>query len=190
MSEHRPLELNPARSPLADLPCIAPDRDVWSEVSSRLDVPMARSGRLPRRWLSLAAAAVLVVSLGLILLLSGRVEQQNSQLQSWIAYSQELEQELDILQRARQPVRGHQVMAIGELQDMVAAVDLALTRNRSTALTPEQELQLWQQRTVLLNDLVSVRTAAYMQPDSRTPQPVITLNPPVRPVAQTASYEL
>ena len=138
---------------LAALPQLKPGRDAWPFVARQLRQPAVTGPWYANyRWLRPAMAAVLVLALGAITLLTQTVDEQEQMLQAWIAYSQELELELRQLRGGNRPIRGHQALAVGQLEDMVAVVDAQLAGNQSD---DRRRLQLWQQRATLLNDLVT-----------------------------------
>jgi hypothetical protein len=187
MCPKHPSELNQdtgCAAELAALPQLRPECDAWPLLYRQLQQPAivgtASSGY---RWLRPAMAAMLVLALGAITLLTQRVNEQDQILQAWIDYSQELESELRQLQGRTGSIRGHQAMAIGQLEDMVAIVDWQLARNQTD---DQRRLQLWQQRATLLNDLVTVRAGQRLLPPEQQQHPVITLNRP----ATLVSYEM
>ncbi len=168
---------------LAQLDSVAPPRDALPLVRAAL----ARERRPRRAWLwPAAAAALLVASLGLIVTQSGQLEAQQEELDQWIAYSQRLEAEVGALRDRNSVLRGHEALAVSEIEDRVAAVD-----QRLASVAPEApSLALWQERAALMNDLVTVHALANgrrWQPDAR-PVPVVTRNMPARTELTPASY--
>ena len=166
---------------LAGLGDATPPTDAWPGVSLELD----RSRERPKRWLKPAAAALLVASLGLITLLSGELDEQRGEIDRWISYSQLLETELSNLKEANSVLRGHEAIAVSELEDLVAVLDDRLTR----PVEEDQRLALWQQRTAIMNDLVTVHATANQRrwEPGRPPAPVMTRNIPAAE-ATPASY--
>lgn len=181
---------------LMALPQLRPSQDAWPFIERQMNQP-GRARKSKVWWLRPAMAAVLVLSLGMIILLTQKVDEQDQALQAWIDYSQELELELRQLQGRNGSIRGHQAMAIGQLEDMVAAVDWHLAKN---ATDDQRQLRLWQRRASLLNDLVTVRASQRLLPLEQQLRPVVTFNRPVvtlkQPVvslnrpAHLVSYEL
>ena len=169
---------------LRALPQITPDSDAWPFIARQLEqADIVELSWLKVRWLKPAMVAILLLSLGMITLLTQRVDEQDQMLQAWVNYSQELESDLRQLQGRNGAIRGHQAVAIGQLEDMLAIVDWQLAQGSNDE---QRQLQLWQQRTTLLNDLVTVRAGQRFLPAAQQQQPVITLNRPARLV----SYEL
>ena len=168
---------------LKALPELDPGRDLLADIINETERRRAPSPF--RRWVPMAVAASALLSLGVILMLSSTVDQQRQQIDSWIAYSQELESQLQQVEKPSAVVRGHQALAIGELEDRVAWVDSALAARP----TPEQQIQLWQVRAGLLNDLVNVHAANELLPRELRRRPVVTMNQPA-PNARLAGYEL
>ncbi|MDJ0654339.1 MAG: hypothetical protein QNJ40_09310 [Xanthomonadales bacterium] len=168
---------------LKTLPELAPGRDLLPDIIAETERRRAPSPF--RRWLPMGLAAAALLSLGVILMLSTTVDQQRQEIDSWIAYSQELETQLRQVEKPSAIVRGHQALAIGELEDRVAWVDSALAARPA----PEQQIMLWQVRAGLLNDLVNVHAANELLPRELKRRPVMTMNQPV-PRARLAGYEL
>lgn len=158
------------RMNLKDLEMLTPDRDVWPQIERVLE----RRQHGFRGWIVPAAAALLMISLGLIVALSQKVEQQDQELDQWVAYSQELEQRLNELDSMRTSYRGHEAIAVAELRDMVALVDSELARTSTQPVS----LELWKRRAVILNDLYAVQAAAIDQNWRGRPRPVITTTTP------------
>jgi hypothetical protein len=194
MHEHDSRELMNDTSNLSSLPEVSPPEDAWPTVAARL-ARERRSKRLPH-WIAMASAAMLMVAVGVILMLTTRIDEQQQlqaqnelqlqkQLAGWVAYSQDLEAELRALGEREGVIRGHQAVALGQLEHMVAAVDQQLAQPNPR----DRQLALWQRRAVLLNDLVTVKAGNVLQVPGQPPQPVITLNRPAGK-ARLATYEM
>lgn len=137
---------------LSKLPQLAVPEGAWEALEARMD----QRARGPQPWWPLAAAAVLVLSLGVTALLTDRVDSQQAELERWMSYSQMLEEQLQRAERVAPSYRGDQAVAINELQNMVAGVDYQL----GMAAQRDERLRLWQQRVMLLNDMVGVHAIA------------------------------
>ena len=161
---------------LQSLTLESPPEDAWPAIESRLTVPRRRPAMHGRYWL--AAAATLLLSAGLALMLALRTDTTISpELGQWIRYSMDLEDQLRSVGDARTRYRGHEALAVTELQLMLAAVDAELEFT-----PPARQLPLWKQRAVVLNDLLAVQaTRGWIAAD--VPRPVVTRSSPSTLVA-------
>ena len=186
MSADRTGQLSPDQDPeirLVQLPSLEPPRDVLPSILEEIrrrprEVQRRRSHRIA--W---ASAAVLVLSLGVISLLTQRVDRQSQELADWVQYSQQLESQLRSIDGGGQVMRGHRAAVMGELEDQIAMIDWQLGGRPPNA----EQIALWQQRAVLLNDLVTVHAGDLVLSEDQARRPVVTINPPM---TITASYEL
>ncbi|MFK7958503.1 MAG: hypothetical protein AB8B96_20595 [Lysobacterales bacterium] len=183
------------RLDLTQLESLSPPADRLEQVLSgqlsqpETSEPIAGSTRMRTRpLLAAAACAALAAGLAWILLpLPGSVVQpavenlaEEDVLAPWIAYSQQLEQQLKIVRPAPGVVRGHRAAAINVLREELEFIDLALTQTR----LDDEALALWQARTTRLNDLLAVHTASANAQtvhgsNAQAGDPVITLQPPL-----------
>ncbi len=152
---------------LRKLPLQGPRRDLWAAIEA--DLPKQESARA--RWwpYALATAAALVLAVLVLPRQGSESTDQDVPVAAaedpravWIAESQALESTLRALER--RPLDARSAMAGAELEDLIGLTDLQL----GVAAKPEEELALWQQRVVLMNELAQVRrsgrtreTAAY-----------------------------
>ena len=96
------------------------------------------------------------------------------EIDRWIAYSQVLENQLRAIRDRTAVYRGHEAVALAELEDMVAEIDRDLAR----ADTGPERLQLWQQRALVLDDLLSVYAMTGRSGRGDTePTPIVTRLP-------------
>jgi len=162
------------RSPLDRLEPVPPPRDVWPDVAAALDARQQRRGRSPglARLVAVAASLLLVVLVVGLLPRSG--DENQHELEAWMAYSRSLERELDLLRGGATRVNGQRALVMGELEDRIAAVDALLAN--SGALPDERRKRLWQERTFLLDSLVAVQTGAGLG-DSAGGPPIVTAIP-------------
>jgi len=152
---------------LSALPLLEPDRDGWPEIRQALETHARLSHRRRQAVGWLAAAATLVLAIGIATYRSG-VEQESTPalalessatpdrpvastghedtVQELIAMSQTLEQRLRDLREGSTALPAQSAVYIAELEDMIARVDGELSLN------PES-LDLWGQRVNLLLDL-------------------------------------
>ncbi|AVP97874.1 hypothetical protein C7S18_12000 [Ahniella affigens] len=134
---------------LRQLPLLQPERDLWASLARELAPPQKRRPRWPY-WLSAAAAVLLTV-----LLWPGRTlpttPTEPDALHAWIAHSQQLEGTLRQLES--RPTDAETALAGAELEDLIGLTDLQL----SVAEKPEDELALWKQRVLLMNELTELR---------------------------------
>ena len=162
---------------LHSLPDAAPPADVWPDIQARLALSSRTASNRPANWI--AAAAMLAVALGLTLWITGQstVDPASPELAQWVNYSMDLEEQLRNVEDTRTRYRGHEALAVAQLQLMLAAVDAELES------TPqENQLRLWKQRAVVLNDLLAVQgTQGWIAAES--PRPVVTRSTPSTLVA-------
>ncbi|MDX1570172.1 MAG: hypothetical protein R3200_06775 [Xanthomonadales bacterium] len=156
---------------LRGLPQLDPPGDAWAALEARMQPK-------PRRAWPWAAAAVLVLVLAGGLFLDRDMplpdRPEDPELAAWITYSQVLEEQLRSVRGRTAAYRGHQAVAMAELEDMVAAIDASLARAESDEL----RLMLWQQRALLLDDLVAVHAMGHLANDgSDQPTPIVTRIP-------------
>jgi len=141
---------------LRALPMMAPERDLWASIAKSLPTPEVTAPR--RRWpmFLAAAAAVLVAVLVFPMFRSSPPNPVDPAIPddaraAWIAESQALESTLRGLEH--RPLDARSAMAGAEIEDLIGLTDLQL----SVADRPEDELALWQQRVLLMNELAQVR---------------------------------
>ena len=159
---------------LRSLPQLDPPVDAWGQIERRLQ----RKPRSPWIW---AAAATLAIGLVTGALLTsgdgpqaGQPGAGDPEIDRWIAYSQVLEQQLRQVRGRTASYRAHQGIAVAELEDMVAAIDAGL----ATTDSEQTRLALWQQRALVLDDLVAIYAMGRMAGEgSGQPVPIVTRVP-------------
>ncbi len=166
--------------PLVDLP-EEQQTAGWDNISARLDSDGSeQSGQRGKRygwlrseeWLGVAAALVLLVTVVFFPHSnqpgsSGAepvAAEKYAQLQQWVKHSQLLESQLRSL-RAQAPSRvisGQRALAMDELERMIGIVDLQIAASQANRgetadddLLINERTGLWQQRVVLLNELLA-----------------------------------
>jgi hypothetical protein len=165
--ETKPQEQDPLG--LRDLPMLTPDEDGWPAIERALLVhrQTLRRRRVAGGWLAAAASVVLVI--GLAVRQPGPAPAESTQppagsstgqaatasagdgetVDSLIAMSQMLERQLRDLREESGPLPAESVVYLAELEDLVAQVDNELS------YTPDS-VNLWSQRVNLLLDLAQL----------------------------------
>ncbi|HEX4561503.1 MAG TPA: hypothetical protein VH113_06690 [Gemmatimonadales bacterium] len=137
---------------LKALPARSPARDRWPEI--RAGVLAARQRR-HRRWAawSMAAAAGLA---GVLVFNPFSPPSASADLSQVKAQSAALESQLQAPETEGRVVSGRDAALIAQLEDQIAQIDGALA-NQQAAAQMDAQLELWQQRVNLMNQLVQVR---------------------------------
>lgn len=134
---------------LKALPLLQPERDLWADLARELAPPKKRQSRWP--YLLSAAAVIALAVLILPRTPQPTTPSEADPLQAWIAHSQQLEDRLRVLES--RPTDAETALAGAELEDLIGLTDLQL----SVADKPEDELVLWKQRVLLMNELTELR---------------------------------
>lgn len=137
---------------LKALPSRSPARDRWPEI--RASVTAARQRR-NRRWVewSMAAAAVLA---GVLVFRPFTPPSASAEdLAQARAASAQLENQLRSPQVEGRVVSGRDAALIAQIEDQIAEIDGQLAAQGADRV--DAQLQLWQQRVDLMNQLVQVR---------------------------------
>lgn len=140
---------------LRQLPLLRPDKDLWAELAREL-----APAKQPRRRWPYALAAAAGVLLAVLLWPATRTPDPSGTvdpLQAWIAQSQRLEDALRVLDS--RPTDAETALAGAELEDLIGLTDLQL----SVADNPDDELALWKQRVLLMNELAELRRSGRSQ---------------------------
>ncbi|HZH41569.1 MAG TPA: hypothetical protein VFD85_11185 [Gemmatimonadales bacterium] len=137
---------------LKALPPRSPARDRWSEI--RASVVATRAGR-HRRWAawSMAAAATLA---GVLVFNPFSPPPASADLAQVKAQSAALESQLQSPEAEGRVVTGRDAAVIAQLEDRIAQIDGELATQQAEEQMQAQ-LELWQQRVNLMNQLVQVR---------------------------------
>lgn len=145
---------------LGALPELAPPRDAWPAVRARL----AHRRRIAGAWPMAGLAAAVVAGFALWIGTASQPGMQDELQSSWLARSQQLEQELRSLGSSG-VMSGGEAALIAELEDRIAVVDLQLA---SGALDARASERLWRRRVDLLMELKAVRTDQLSLADANT----------------------
>jgi hypothetical protein len=156
-------ELRVAADALRDLPCFSPEEDLWPRVEGAL---LDRRRRKTRLIVGAVAAALVVAATSLVAVrLGSRGESiarvSPADLGMAVEQLQVASSELESMLQSpslRAPVLSPQRAAlIVEIEDRIAVVDLALSRNEPEFAGP-RAVALWSDRVELLDALVVVRS--------------------------------
>jgi len=137
---------------LKALPSRSPARDRWPEIRARV---VAARQRRARRWAGWSMAAAAALAGVLVLHPFTPPTARADELARARATSAELESQLRSSAADGRVVSGRDAALIAQLEDQIAAIDGALASERASAV--DAQLQLWQQRVNLMNQLVQVR---------------------------------
>jgi hypothetical protein len=137
---------------LKALPPRSPARDRWSEIRTAVVATRARRNRRWAAW-SMAAAAVLA---GVLVFNPFSPPPASADLAQVKAQSAALESRLQAPESEGRVVSGRDAALIAQLEDQIAQIDGQLASEQAAAQADAQ-LQLWQQRVNLMNQLVQVR---------------------------------
>jgi hypothetical protein len=156
---------------LRALPLATPPADGWSTLQSTLRGTIATPMRARRPWRTLLPAA-LAAGLAIAILLVPRGKEPEptvaavttapapsakTELVRLRDQSQQWEDWLREVNRRPVPLHGSDLMAVTEIEDMIAMIDMQLAAGGDDAATTA----LWRQRVALLHDLGAIRTSAY-----------------------------
>lgn len=149
--------LHRRRAALKALPSIAPPRDRWPVVRDAVVGGRRRVRRYWAGWGTLAAAAAIVLIVGVTGLPSGSVDSASGQeLESLMQESQDLESLLQsYTAQGGRVVDGMTAAVIADIEDRIAAVDYTIERARESSVTTDEMTDLWRRRVALMDQLVS-----------------------------------
>lgn len=137
---------------LKALPSRSPARDRWPEIRETV---LAERRRRTRRWAgwSMAAAAALA---GVLVFHPFTPPTANAENLAQVkAQSAALESRLQAPEAEGRVVSGREAALIAQLEDQIAQIDGVLSSEQASQM--DAQLQLWQQRVNLMNQLVQVR---------------------------------
>lgn len=158
---------------LIELPETGPGRDLWPVIERELDRVTVRRTR--RRWLAVAAMAVLAAGVVVALRLVAEPTAQTAltatndssrAVRELISASRELEQLLGRPSLRTRVMNPRQAALVVALEDRIAEVD-GVIGGGAEPVSAADELALWSQRVRLLAALVQVRGAPGPSPEVR-----------------------
>ncbi|NIM49860.1 MAG: hypothetical protein GTN62_06325 [Gemmatimonadales bacterium] len=142
---------------LKALPSISPPRDRWplvreGLVASRRRVRWQRAG-----WSALAAAASLVMLVGVGAVLRGgpTASEGGSELQTLVEQSRQLDEALRVVGAERRVLNGLTALAIADLEDRVAVIDSQIAYVRTASIGEREMEHLWRMRVAVMDVLVT-----------------------------------
>jgi len=149
---------------LKALPSLTPPRDRWPLVRDAVVVTRRRVRWARAGWSAVAAAAALVVAIGVSTIGPGVEAVSAEEIEALVEESQQLEQVLETLYRQGRVVDGMRAAAIAELEDRIAIVDWGIQRAQAGAASREELARLWRERVTLMDQLVNthVGQSAYV----------------------------
>ena len=137
---------------LKALPSRAPARDRWPEIRASV---VAVRHRRNRRWVAWSMAAAAALAGVMVFRPFAPPSASAEDLAQARAASAQLENQLRSPEVVGRVVSGRDAALIAQIEDQIAAIDGQLAGRRSDAV--DAQLQLWQQRVDLMNQLVQVR---------------------------------
>jgi hypothetical protein len=158
--------LHERRSALKALPDLTPPRDRWPVIMEAYMAARRRTRRVRLLWGGLAAAAVMVLALGLSAVLEEPTTSADAapEIDVLVQQSQRLEDVLRTLRPERRVMSGYTATAIVNLEDRIAALDAGIGAAQDRGVAPAELRRLWQERVVLMDALVNthVQRVAYV----------------------------
>ncbi len=150
---------------LKALPPLTPPRDRWPAVRAAV-IASHRRRRVARvAWSVLAAAAVLVLAVG-VRGLSNSSEEPTSvqQLEALVQESQRLEDVLRSVSVDGRVVSGLTAAAIADLEDRIAVIDASIGAAQAGPFSEDDLRDLWRERVTTMDALVNthVRQVVYV----------------------------
>lgn len=147
---------------LRALPAIRPPRDRWDAVRGGILAARSRRRREAARWVALAAAASIALSVGLSRLIpmatvtpDGRTEE----LAGLVQEAEALGSVLRTIEPSNRVVSGRVASAIATLEDRLVLVDTRLAEARVVRVPVHDMIVLMQERVELMDALVRVHHA-------------------------------
>jgi hypothetical protein len=149
--------LHRRRAALKALPSIVPPRDRWPIVRDQVMAARRRTRWYWGGWSALAAAATIVLVVGLTGFPPTKTTPAAGQeLESLMQESQDLESLLQSYNdQGGRVVDGMTAAVIADIEDRIAAVDWTIQQARQASVTTDQMTDLWRRRVALMDQLVS-----------------------------------
>lgn len=145
---------------LKALPHVGAPRDRWPAIRDAVEAGRRQRWYQRLAFGGLAAAAALVMGLGLRALVPqanpvGDTMVDAADVETLMGESRQLEELLATVPRGR-VLDGLTASAIADLEDRISLVDVGIDEARTVRATPEQVASLWRQRVALMDALVQV----------------------------------
>ena len=150
---------------LKALPQFTPPRDRWPAVRAAFTASRRRTRVARVAWSGLAAAAVLVLAVGVRgLSNSSRDATSVQQLEALVQESQRLEDVLRSVSVDGRVASGLTAAAIVELEDRIAVIDASIGAAQVGPFSEDDVRDLWRERVTTMDALVNthVRQVAYV----------------------------
>lgn len=137
------------------LPALSPPRDRWSAIRDEVLAARASKRRSLATWLAVAAAASVMLTLGV-----GRLVVQAAQepdpLAELVLEAQSLEEALRIMRPETRVMNGRVATVVGALEDRLWALEARFDRAQQRRTSREQLILLWQERVGLMGALIDM----------------------------------
>ena len=146
---------------LKAMPSLRPARDRWPAVREAVRADKRQQRRVMAGWGSLAAAAVLA-TLFVVQPLGNGAPTELAALDTIKQRSASIESRLTGSQLGNRVMSGWEAALAAELEDRIAVIDGQLETRTGTLAAPRSaEMDLWRRRVDLMEQLYTVRRAAY-----------------------------
>ena len=143
---------------LKTMPTLNPPRDRWSVVRDEVLAGRAKKRRQFVGWLGAAAAASVMLTLGVGQLVVSAAREPDP-LAELVNEAQSLEQALRVFRPESRVMSGRVATAVAALEDRLFALEVRLGRAQQRRASREQVIRLWEERVGLMGALVEVRRA-------------------------------
>lgn len=143
---------------LKTMPTLNPPRDRWSVVRDEVLAGRAKKRRQFVGWLGAAAAASVMLTLGVGQLVVPAAREPDP-LAELVNEAQSLEQALRVFRPESRVMSGRVATAVAALEDRLFALEVRLGRAQQRRASREQVIRLWEERVGLMGALVEVRRA-------------------------------
>ena len=143
---------------LKTMPTLNAPRDRWSVVRDEVLAGRAKKRRQFVGWLGAAAAASVMLTLGVGQLVVSAAREPDP-LAELVNEAQSLEQALRVFRPESRVMSGRVATAVAALEDRLFALEVRLGRAQQRRASREQVIRLWEERVGLMGALVEVRRA-------------------------------
>ncbi len=143
---------------LKTMPTLNAPRDRWSVVRDEVLAGRAKQRRQLVGWLGAAAAASVMLTLGVgqLVVPAARAPDPLAEL---VNEAQSLEQALRVLRPESRVMNGRVATAVAALEDRLFALEVRFGRAQQRRASREQFIRLWEERVGLIGALVEVHRA-------------------------------